>query len=1431
MKRCLLILSLLILGLSPIMAGDRTEQQMKESAAKVLSNNSVRRAANNSELKELLSLAKLKIYGYDEGGFAIVTTDDRFEDVIGYSSSRFSENIPCGFKWWMESVEEIMEKTSGQTFTTQRQAKNRASGVSIAPLMTTTWGQERPYNDNCTFTNDGDTYQCVTGCVATALAQVMNYYKYPERGTGSFSYDITYNNSFKITFSEDFSQSVYDWGNMLDDYNSYWNTTTKDDHTKAVAKLMKDCGVATRTRYSNNTHGSSASLQRAEEALKTYFYYDESTKYYSRSDYGKTEWMNMIYGEIDKGRPVLYCGAEGESINSAGHAFVLNGYDSSGNVYINWGWDGYFDGYFDIDMLNPDNDNYNYRQAMIIAKPGNNPPTPNFYSFNISAQGSGTVYYGGMDGAQIKNGTQSYKVKEGNRIFLLFSPDSGNKIKSVKVNSIDVTSNISENSYTINSISEDTNVEVEFEVGQTDIDITQYISAACTGGSFSQTGNLITSGSKMNWRFSNNSTKNVTLNSMQLIDGETGNASNIMAVNTVVKANSSVSYVITLGADTHTPVTCRFKYTYNNIVYSIDAVYTGTTTSEYTLSIKASGNGQISYKGNAIRNTTKSYSVEMMSSATLTLMPDDGYQVKSVKVNGTDVTSNVSNNSYTINQITSNQSVEVEFEAIPPSIYHLTYMVDGEVYKSYEIEKGASITPEPAPTKEGYTFSGWSEIPKTMPANDVTITGKFTINKYKLTYMVDGSEYKTIEIEYGTTITPEVAPTKEGFAFSGWSNIPQTMPANDVTIIGTFTMSTYKLTYMLDGEVYKTVTYDFGATITPEAAPTKEGYSFSGWSEIPSTMPAKDITVTGSFTINKYKLVYMVDGIEYKSYDIEYGATITPEAEPTKEGYTFSGWGSIPATMPANDVTVTGSFTINKYKLSYMVDGTEYKSYDIEYGATITPEAEPTKEGYTFSGWSTIPVTMPAKAVTVTGTFTINKYKLVYMVDGTEYKSYDIEYGATITPEAEPTKEGYTFSGWSTIPETMPAKDVTITGTFTKGAYKLTYMVDEAVYKTVTYDFGTTITPEAAPTKEGYTFSGWSEIPVTMPANDVTVTGKFTINKYKLVYMVDGVEYKSYDIEYGATITPEAEPTKEGHTFSGWNSIPATMPANDITVTGSFTKGAYKLIYMVDGEVYKTVSYDYDSTITPEAEPTKEGYTFSGWSEIPSTMPAHDVKVTGTFTQVVYVIDDVTYEITGEGTITIKGSDQKGEVTISATIEINGQTYQVTAIGENAFKDNQSITSVTIPEGISTIGDNAFNGCIGLIVVNIGKDVKTIGNKAFANIGTASARTRNEESMLIVNCYTESVPYTASDAFENTPIETGTLYVVDNLKDSYKATSPWSGFGKIIGFEESTGINAITIGSGNAFIFDMQGNRLDNVRKGVNIIRTKDGKTKKVILR
>ena len=228
------------------------------------------------------------------------------------------------------------------------------------------------------------------------------------------------------------------------------------------------------------------------------------------------------------------------------------------------------------------------------------------------------------------------------------------------------------------------------------------------------------------------------------------------------------------------------------------------------------------------------------------------------------------------------------------------------------------MTLEEEPTKEGYTFSGWSELPKTMPAKDVTVSGSFTINSYTLTYIVDGEEYKSFSVEYGTVLTPEAEPTKEGYTFSGWSEIPETMPAGDVEVTGSFSVNSYTLTYMLDGKEYKTMTVVYGTAITPEEEPTKEGYTFSGWSEIPKTMPARDVVVTGSFSINQYILAYILDGREYKSYTIDYNTAITPEPVPTKKGMTFSGWGEVPERMPAHDVTLTGSYSWSQETYDYV---------------------------------------------------------------------------------------------------------------------------------------------------------------------------------------------------------------------------------------------------------------------------------------------------------------------------------------------------------------------------------------------------------------------------------------------------------------------------------------------------------------------------------
>ena len=205
------------------------------------------------------------------------------------------------------------------------------------------------------------------------------------------------------------------------------------------------------------------------------------------------------------------------------------------------------------------------------------------------------------------------------------------------------------------------------------------------------------------------------------------------------------------------------------------------------------------------------------------------------------------------------------------------------------------------------------------------------------------------------------------------------------------------------------------------------------------------------------------------------------------------------------------------------------------------------------------------------------------------------------------------------------------------------------------------------------------------------------------------------------------------------------------------------------------------------------------------------------------------YKKTGEGTAAVSYSNQPGKVTIKKTTVIDGITYNVTSIAEKAFKDNKGITSVTIPEGVTSINDYAFYGCINLHEINIGKDVNLIGKNAFAYVGTASmTRTRGEENSINIDCFAEDVPQTAEDAFESTDIAKATLHVPENLVEQYKVSAPWSGFGTIVGVS-GTGITEISKDAQDGVIYNLNGNRLKVMSKGINLIRQKDGRVIKVL--
>ncbi len=466
------------------------------------------------------------------------------------------------------------------------------------------------------------------------------------------------------------------------------------------------------------------------------------------------------------------------------------------------------------------------------------------------------------------------------------------------------------------------------------------------------------------------------------------------------------------------------------------------------------------------------------------------------------------------------------------------------------------------------------------------------------------------------------ATAQAGYHFVKWSDgstaNPYTfMATSNVSLTATFAPSSYQLVYMLDGIQHHAESVTYGTALTALTAPTKEGHTFSGWTGLPATMPAGNVTVTGSFTPNSYGLTYVVDGVTHHTESVVYGTMLVEIQEPTKEGHTFSGWTGLPATMPAGDVTVTGSFVVNYYEFTHMLDGEVYKTESVAYGSALVAEPAPVKEGYTFAGWSEMPETMPAAKVVVTGNMVPNVYQVTYLVDGEVYLIDSVACDAPFKTQPVPVQAGYNFEGWDNVPATMPASDIVLSGTFVinkDNKFNLVYMLDGQEYKRTVVSFGDTLSVEPDPVKEGYTFSGWSELPETMPLQDVTVTGEFTVNRYLLTYVLDGETYFSDSVAYGERLVlPEVE-EREGHTFSGWVDAPKTMPFEDLTLSGEYLINRYLLTYVVDGEVYAQDSVAYGAPIELMDDLVKEGYIFSGWSEAPETMPAANVKVLAIFT-------------------------------------------------------------------------------------------------------------------------------------------------------------------------------------------------------------------------
>ena len=351
---------------------------------------------------------------------------------------------------------------------------------------------------------------------------------------------------------------------------------------------------------------------------------------------------------------------------------------------------------------------------------------------------------------------------------------------------------------------------------------------------------------------------------------------------------------------------------------------------------------------------------------------------------------------------------------------------------------GTEITAPDNPTRKGYTFKGWDkEIPKTMPAENITVKAQWEINQYTITFDTNGgSEIAPITQDYGTEITAPDNPTRKGYTFKGWDKeIPKTMPAENITLKAQWEIKQYTITFDTNGgSEIAPITQDYGTEIIVPDNPTRKGYTFKGWDkEIPETMPAENITVKAQWEINQYTITFDTNGgSEIAPITKDYGTEITAPDNPTRKGYTFKGWNKeIPKTMPAENITFKAQWEINQYTIAFDTNGgSEIAPITQDYGTEITAPDNPTRKGYTFKGWDKeIPETMPAENITFKAQWEINQYTITFDTNGgSETAPITQDYGTEITAPDNPTRKGYTFKGWDKeIPETMPAENITIT--------------------------------------------------------------------------------------------------------------------------------------------------------------------------------------------------------------------------------------------------------------------------------------------------------------------------------------------------------------------------------------------------------------------
>ena len=793
------------------------------------------------------------------GGYVVVSGDERMPDVLGYSyTGHFDvENIPCNMKAWLEDYAKQVEylRTHPEAQVTRRTATEREE---VSPMLKCHFSQQGDYSEKCPRINGG---KCPTGCVATAMAQIMYYYQWPKQTTDVIPGYTTY--TLKIHMSA-IPVTTIDWDNIQEQY--VWWEDYSDEQKDAISTLMLLCGTSVYMDY--HPDGSGAGTGNAAIAFSKYFDYDDILEYVGRGKWELDEWERMLYDELSGGRPVMYDAFSA----TMGHAFVLDGY-KDGYFHVNWGWGGSSDDYFLLTDLN----GFNYGQGAVVGIQPVNPDNPSRYA--VLDNGKITMYYDKEKSHRAgtilphMNEWSNYKEQITECVidpsFANLQPRSLNsffyewsQLKSIEGLNNLITSNVRNMYGMFRGCSSLTSLEVSgFKTDNvtnmgsmfygcsslTSLDVSGfktdnvtdmgYMFSGCSsltsldvsgfktdnvtsmGGMFygcSSLTNLDVSGFKtdnvtdMGYMFSDCS----SLTNLDVSNFKTDNVTDMRDMFSLCSGLTSLD-VSGFKTDKVTDMRDMFSLCSGLTSLDVSGFKTDNVTDMRGMFVGCSGLTSLDVSGFKTDNVANMGSL-FFGCSRLTNLDVSGFKTDNVtdmstmfascsRLTSLDVsnfkTDNVTDMDGMFSDCSSLTSLDVsnfktdnvtDMSWMFFNNYKITTIYVSEHWNTSHVTVSDDmfeycsnlIGGAGTPHDANHTDAEYAHIDGG-PENPGYFTYKAS-NFYTITYLIDDVVYKTENVDVGSTITPPSVPEREGYTFSGWSDIPETMPAHDITVIGTF---------------------------------------------------------------------------------------------------------------------------------------------------------------------------------------------------------------------------------------------------------------------------------------------------------------------------------------------------------------------------------------------------------------------------------------------------------------------------------------------------------------------------------------------------------------------------------------------------------------------------------------------------------------------